>query len=65
MSLSKVGQKLAGLLPERAGSPFVALAVQPDQAEAATELEVPDPQVGDFLDPGAGVVEEQDQGTVA
>ena len=29
-----------------------------------TEVEVADPQVGDLLDPCAGVVEEQEQGTV-
>ena len=53
-----------GLPPERAGPPFVALAVQPD-GRVLAEVEVLDAEVCGFLDAGAGVVEEQDQRPVA
>ncbi len=49
-----------GLPPERAGSPFVALAVQA-HGRVLAEVEVLDAEVRGFLDTGAGVVEEQDQ----
>ena len=57
-------ERAGGLLPERAGSPFVALAVQA-HGRVLAEVEVPDAQVGGFLDAGAGVVEEQEQRPVA
>ena len=46
-----------GVLPERAGAPFVALAVQA-HGRVIGEIEVPDPQVRCFLDACTGVVEE-------
>ena len=49
-----------GLLPQRAGPPFVAFAVQAD-GRVLAEVEVLDAQVGGFLDARAGVVEEQQQ----
>ncbi len=55
---------VGGLVPERAGPPLVALAVQA-HGRVLAEVEVLDAQVGGFLDAGAGVVEEQQQGAVA
>jgi hypothetical protein len=57
------GQQPCGLLPERAGAPFAAFAVQAHQRVLA-EVEVLGAQAGGLLRAGAGVVEEQDQGAV-
>jgi hypothetical protein len=57
-------QDPGGLLPERAGSPFVAFAVEAHD-RVLTEIEVLDAEVGGFLHACAGVVEEQQQRPVA
>ena len=57
------GQQPGCLLPERAGPPFAAFAVQAHQRVLA-EVEVAGAQVGGLLGAGAGVVKEQDQGPV-
>src|SRR5579875_417734 len=57
-------QQACCLLPERASTPLVALAVQADERVLA-ELQVPRPEVGHFLCPGAGVVEKQQERPVA
>ena len=56
-------EKTGGLPPERAGSPFVALAVQA-HGRMLAEVEMLDTKVRGFLDAGASVVEEQDQRSV-
>ena len=64
LGLEQLLERAGGLLPERAGAPFVAFAVQAD-GRVLAEVEVPGAQVGGLLDAGAGVVEEQDQRAVA
>ena len=64
LGLEQLLERAGGLLPERAGSPFVAFAVQANGGVLA-EVEVLDAEIGGFLDAGAGVVEEQHQRPVA
>ena len=61
--LEQVLQQLSRLRPEWTGPPLVTLAVQTDTG-LALQVEVRDAQVGDLLHAGAGVVEQQQQGTV-
>jgi len=48
---------LCRLLPERTDPPLIAFAVEPDTRLRA-EIEVFDAEIRDFLDSGAGVVEQ-------
>ena len=57
-------QLARGLLPEWAGPPLVALAVQVD-ARRGPELNVGRAEVGNLLDARTGIVEEEQQGAIA
>ena len=57
MGLDHSLKDLCRLLPERTDSPLIAFAVEPDTRLRA-EIEVFDAEIRDFLDSGAGVVEQ-------
>ena len=62
--LEHVPQQLSRLRPEGTAAPLVALAVEPDTG-LVLQVEVRDAQVGDLLHASAGVVEQQQESTVA
>ena len=65
--LTSAGQELLdrrdGLRPQRTHPPFVSFPVQP--YPESCEVQMLDTQVGDFLHPGAGVVEKQQEEAIA
>src|SRR6202167_3792223 len=63
-SADEQGELLGGLLPEWTCPPLAALPPQPNGGRSL-EREVRNAQVRDLLDAGTGVVEEQQQNTVA
>src|SRR5437764_13138372 len=60
----KLSEMLHRLIPEWTHTPLVALAVQMD-FRWRLEVEMLDAKIGDFLDPSAGVVQEEQQRAVA
>ena len=61
--LEQRGQQRRRLMPEWAGPPLVALAVQTDEW-VVTEIEVFNTKIGGLLNPRSGVVEEEQEGPV-
>jgi hypothetical protein len=62
--LEQRSQKRRRLVPEWAGAPLVALAVQAYEW-VVTEIEVFNTQIGSLLNTRSGVVEEENEGAVA
>ena len=53
-----------GLFPQWANAPFIPFAVKSD-SRLAFQIQVPPAQIGHFLNPRPGVVEEQEECAVA
>src|ERR1035437_2587233 len=57
-------EQCRGFRPEWATSPLIALPMQPD-ALWSIEIDIDDPQVGDFLHPRSGVIEEHEKSPIS
>jgi hypothetical protein len=57
-------QQFCGLGPERAASPIIAFPVQTD-AQWPIEVDIDQPQVGDFLRPHSGVIENHEESAIS